>query len=135
MAELTLQATLEKLDDVLAFINENLEANHCTAKVRIQIDIAVEEIYVNIAHYAYNPEIGVATICVEVGGEPLHVTITFMDNGMPYDPLQKADPDTKAALEDRAVGGLGIFMVKKSMDDIYYAYENGKNILTLKKKL
>ncbi|MEG0909950.1 MAG: ATP-binding protein [Ruthenibacterium sp.] len=135
MAELTLLATLEKLDDVLAFLNENLEEHHCSVKVRVQIAIAVEEIYVNIAHYAYDQEIGTATIRVEVGGEPLQVSITFMDNGVPYDPLQKADPDTKATLQDRAVGGLGIFMVKKSMDDIYYTYENGKNILTLKKKL
>ena len=104
-------------------------------KAQMQIAIAVEEIYVNIARYAYHPEVGEATIRCEVGGEPLQVVIQFMDGGKPYNPLEKDDPDTTLGVEEREIGGLGIFMVKKSMDDISYTYADGKNILTIRKKL
>ena len=135
MAELTLQASLEKLDEVLAFVEENLEKNDCPMKVLMQVQIAVEEIFVNIAHYAYGSEQGTATIRAEVGGDPLQVIITFIDQGVPYDPLQKEDPDVTLSAEDRQIGGLGIFMVKKSMDDVKYEYSDGKNILTISKKI
>ena len=135
MAELTLQASLEKLDEVLAFVEENLEKNDCPMKVLMQVQIAVEEIFVNISHYAYDSEQGTVTIRVEVGGDPLQVIITFIDQGVPYDPLQKEDPDVTLSAEERQIGGLGIFMVKKSMDDMTYEYVNGKNILTICKKI
>ena len=135
MAELTLQASLEKLDEVLAFVEENMEKNECPIKVLMQVQIAVEEIFVNIAHYAYGSEQGTATIRAEVGGDPLQVIITFIDQGVPYDPLQKEDPDVTLSAEDRQIGGLGIFMVKKSMDDVKYEYADGKNILTISKKI
>jgi anti-sigma regulatory factor (Ser/Thr protein kinase) len=95
----------------------------------------VEEVYVNIAHYAYNPEIGGVTIRVQIEEEPLEIILTFIDKGKPYDPLAKEDPDVTLAVEDRQIGGLGIFMVKKSMDNISYEYNEGRNILTLKRKL
>ena len=104
-------------------------------KIQMQIDIAVEEIFVNIANYAYAPEIGTATVRVEVMGDPPSVDITFIDKGIPYDPLAKADPDVTLSAEERQIGGLGIFMVKKSMDDVKYAYLDGHNILTIKKGL
>lgn len=135
MAELTLQASLEKLDEVLAFVEENLEKNECPMKVLMQVQIAVEEIFVNIAHYAYDSGPGTATIRVEVGGDPLQVIITFIDQGIPYDPLKKEDPDVTLSAEERKIGGLGIFMVKKSMDDVKYEYTDGKNILTICKKI
>lgn len=135
MAELTLPATTDALEQVLAFVDKHLEENNCPMKAQLQIDLAVEEIYVNIAHYAYNPAVGPATICVEVGGEPLKVSITFMDQGIPYDPLKKADPDTSLSVDERDIGGLGIFMVKKTMDEIRYEYQDGKNILILNKKI
>ena len=135
MAELTLQASLEKLDEVLAFVEENLEKNDCPMKVLMQVQIAVEEIFVNIAHYAYDSEQGMVTIRVEVGGDPLQVIITFIDQGIPYDPLKKEDPDVTLSAEERKIGGLGIFMVKKSMDDVKYEYTDGKNILTICKKI
>ena len=135
MAELTLQASLEKLDEVLAFVEENLEKNECPMKVLMQVQIAVEEIFVNIAHYAYDSEQGMVTIRVEVGGDPLQVIITFIDQGIPYDPLKKEDPDVTLSAEERKIGGLGIFMVKKSMDDVKYEYTDGKNILTICKKI
>lgn len=135
MKEITVPATLEELDRVTEFINGELEAYGCSARVRMQIDIAVEEIYVNIAHYAYHPEVGEASVCCAVGGEPLQVIIQFADRGKPYNPLAKEDPDVSLSAEERDFGGLGIYMVKKSMDDITYDYEDGKNILTIKKNL
>ncbi|MEG0771064.1 MAG: ATP-binding protein [Clostridia bacterium] len=135
MAELTLGATLDELERVITFVDTELEAHNCPMKAQIQIDIAVEEIYVNIAHYAYNPEVGPATICVKVGGEPLQVTITFVDKGVQYDPIKKADPDISKNAEEREIGGLGIFMVKKSMDEIKYEYVDGCNILTIIKHI
>ncbi len=135
MKELTVSATLDNLSAVQDFIERELEQNDCPMKAIMQISVAVEEIYVNIAHYAYNPSVGKATIRCEVGGEPVHVTIQFMDSGTPFDPLAKKDADTTLSAEERGIGGLGILMVKKSMDQVDYAYESGKNILTIRKEL
>ena len=135
MKELTITATTENIEIVTNFVNEQLEAFGCPIKAQMQIDIAIDELFGNIAHYAYDPEIGEATVCVEVIEDPLAVTITFIDNGVPYDPLAKADPDITLSAEERQIGGLGIYMVKKSMDDITYEYKDGKNILAIKKKL
>ena len=135
MREMDIAATLENLDTVMAFVDQQLEEAGCSMKTQMQIDIAVEEVYVNIAHYAYNPEIGGVTIRVQIEEEPLEIILTFIDKGKPYDPLAKEDPDVTLAVEDRQIGGLGIFMVKKSMDNISYEYNEGRNILTLKKKL
>ena len=135
MREMDIAATLENLDTVMAFVDQQLEEVGCSMKAQMQIDIAVEEVYVNIAHYAYNPEVGGVTIRVQIEEEPLAVILTFIDKGKPYDPLAKEDPDVTLAAEDRQIGGLGIFMVKKSMDNVSYEYSEGRNILTLKKKL
>ena len=125
----------DNLDKVLAFVDEQLEATECSMKIQMQIDLAVEEIFVNIANYAYDPETGPATVRVDVTPDGTVVTITFVDNGVPYDPLAKADPDITLSAEQRDIGGLGIFLVKKNMDDVSYEYVNGSNILTLKKGL
>ncbi|MBR4416718.1 MAG: ATP-binding protein, partial [Victivallales bacterium] len=98
-----------------------------------QIDVALEEVFVNIAHYAYAPETGTATVRVKKGQG--RVTVTLIDSGRPYDPLKKTDPDVTLPAEDRQIGGLGIFMVKKTMDEITYQYKNGQNILTIKKTI
>ena len=135
MKELNIAATVENIDTVTDFVNEQLEALDCPLKAQMQIDIAIDELFGNIAHYAYNPEIGQATVRVEVIETPLAVVITFIDNGVPYDPLAKADPDTTLSAEERDIGGLGIYMVKKSMDDIIYEYKDGQNILKIKKYL
>ena len=135
MKELVIDALTDNLPQVLAFVDGELEAADCPMKIQMQIDIAVEEMFVNIAHYAYSPEVGTATVRVEVMGEPPAVDITFIDGGVPYDPLAKADPDITLSAEERQIGGLGIFMVKKSMDDVKYEYLDGHNILTLKKGL
>ena len=116
MKELTIAATVENIETVTDFINEQLESLDCPMKAQMQIDIAIDELFGNIAHYAYNPDVGEATVRVEVTEDPLAVVITFIDNGVPYDPLAKADPDTTLSAEEREIVGLGIYMVKKSMD-------------------
>lgn len=135
MKELIIDALTDNLPQVLRFVDEQLEAANCPMKIQMQIDIAVEEIFVNIAHYAYDPEVGTATVRVALTPDPLSVDITFIDDGVPYDPLAKADPDITLSAEERQIGGLGIFMVKKCMDDVKYEYLDGHNILMLKKGL
>ena len=135
MKELTVEAKVENLDEVIEFVDSQLEIYDCPMKIQTQIDIAVEELFVNIAHYAYKPETGSATLRVEVQEVPLSVIITFIDSGIPYDPLAKPDPDITLPAEEREIGGLGIYMVKKSMDNISYEYKDGKNILTIQKNL
>ena len=134
MNGLELEARAENLPKVLAFVDGELEQRDCPMKTQMQIDIAVEELFVNIANYAYHPEIGWASVMVEVLDDPLSVSVTFMDSGEPYDPLAKADPDTTLSAEERQIGGLGIYMVKKSMDEIAYEYKDGQNIRTIKKR-
>ncbi len=135
MDVLKIEAALDNLDEVLAFVDQRLEENDCPMKVQTQIDIAVEEIFVNIASYAYSPEKGNAEIGVEVSDDPLEVTIRFADSGIPYDPLAKEDPDITLPAEKRPIGGLGIYMVKKSMDNVEYEHKDGQNIFIIRKKL
>ena len=135
MKELDITAVLENLDTVLQFVDTHLEQADCSPKIQMQIDLAVEEIFVNIANYAYHPETGPATVRVEVRPDGSAVTITFIDHGVPFDPLAMEDPDVTLPSEQRKVGGLGVFLVKQNMDDIQYEYLNGSNILTLKKEL
>ncbi len=135
MKELTVDTVVENIPIVTDFVNEQLMLHNCPAKVQVQIDIAIDELFGNIAYYAYASDVGVATVRVEFVNEPHSVAITFIDHGVPYNPLKKDDPDTTLLAEERKIGGLGIYMVKKSMDDIFYEYKNGQNILTIKKKL
>lgn len=135
MKELVIEAKKTNLDAVLSFIDEQLGEAECSKKTRMTIDVAVEELFVNISSYAYDPKIGTAVVQVSVHNEPLSVEITFIDNGKPYDPLAKPDPDVTLDAEHRQIGGLGIFMVKNSMDDVQYEYKDGRNILTIKKVL
>jgi len=133
--ELLIEAETGNLAEVQTFVEERLEAADCPPKALMQINVAVEEIFVNIASYAYAPEKGSATVRVEVPESPVSVTITFIDHGVPYDPLARTDPDISLAAEERGIGGLGVFMTKKMMDDIAYEYRDGQNILTMKKNL
>ena len=133
--ELEIEAEVKNWDRVLAFINEHLEEANCPPKAEAQIALAAEEIFVNIANYAYRPEVGNATVRVEVMDNPVAVELTFMDQGKPYDPLKRDDPDITLPAEEREIGGLGIFLVKQTMDDVSYEYKDGRNILRLKKNL
>ena len=130
MKELWIEAKTENLDAVLQFVSEQLEASDCPVKSQTQIAIAVEEIFVNIAYYAYRPETGGVLIRVAVGDE---VVVEFEDEGKPYDPLEQDDPDISAVAEEREIGGLGVFMVKNIMDAVEYRREGDKNILLIKK--
>lgn len=133
MKELTVLAKTENLEQVLEFVNGLLEEKNSPVNLVFELDIAVEELFVNIAHYAYTPEIGEATI--QVLFEEDDVVITFIDRGIPYNPWAKKDPDITLSLEERQIGGLGIYMVKNSMDEVDYIYKDGKNIVTIKKNL
>lgn len=133
MNELTVEATPENIPVITAFVDELLEQYDCPMKAQAQIDIAIDELFGNIVRYAYHPEIGSATVQVEVMKEPLAVVITFIDQGKPYDPLAKEDPDVTLSAEEREIGGLGIYIVKQSMSEITYEYKDGRNILKIRK--
>ena len=133
--ELRIEADVKKLGAVQAFVSEQLEKARCSMKAQLQIAVAVEEIFVNIAKYAYGSEKGEATVQVEISGEPACVTIRFLDQGVPFDPLAKEDPDVTLSAADRRIGGLGIFLVRKTMDEMGYEYRGGQNILWIKKTI
>ena len=128
-----IKATRENLAKVNEAVEDFLADKPISFKTRTQIDLAVEEIYINIASYAYPDSEGNAEIILsENNGE---FVMTFIDEGVPYDPLAKPDPDTTLSASERQIGGLGIFLVKKIMASVTYKYEDGKNILTISKKL
>ena len=131
--KMTVDATVDNLSKVLAFIDEQLEANNCPMRVMLEIDVAAEEIFVNVASYAYTSGIGSVAIEVNFEEKPKAVAIRFIDSGIPYNPLEKEDPDVTLPAEKRGIGGLGVFMVKKSMDEVAYEYKDGNNHLTIRK--
>ena len=135
MKELMIEAAVDRLEEVLAFVDTALEELDCPMKAQMQIDVATEEIFVNVASYAYAP--GTGDVRIQIGADPgtRTFTVTFTDSGIPYDPLQKEDPDVTLSAEKRDVGGLGIFMVKKSMDRVAYRRENGQNIFRMEKQI
>ena len=135
MKKLVVDALTDNLDEVIGFVSGMVEEYDCPFRLVTAIELTVEEIFVNIAHYAYAPGTGKAEITADVGGDPLTLTVTFEDSGVPYDPLAKEDPDVTLPAAERQIGGLGIFLVKKNMDDVLYEYRNGKNVLTIIKKL
>ena len=132
--KLKIKATVDNLKDVSEFIEERMNAKDPSPKTSMQIMVAVEELYVNIAHYAYDSDGGEAEITVDFDGDD-NMIISFADWGKPYDPLARQDPDVTLGAEERQIGGLGVYMVKKSMDKFEYRYEDGKNISTIVKKL
>jgi anti-sigma regulatory factor (Ser/Thr protein kinase) len=132
MNELTIDARVGNLNMVVRFIAERLEAAGCSMKQQAQMTIAAEEVFVNIALYAYGQKGGSATVRVSVGDEAV---VEFEDGGRPYNPIEKKDPDITAGADKREIGGLGVFMVKKLMDSVEYRRDVEKNILTLRKKL
>ena len=135
MKSLTVPAKSEYVEEINAFVDAELEACDCPMLTQAEIELAIEEIFDNLASYAYHPAEGEAEVRCEILQDPLRVELQFLDSGKPYDPLAKEDADTSVeALEERE-GGLGILLVKKTMDDVSYVYENGKNILTIRKKL
>ena len=133
MQVLTVPARGDQLGRVMAFADEFLEGMDCPLKTQMQIDLSIEELFVNIANYAYPEKEGDAEIRIsEADGV---FSLTLIDSGVPYDPLQKPDPDVTLSAEKRQIGGLGIYLVKKNMDTVSYCYEDGKNVLTITKKI
>lgn len=110
-----------------------LEELGCPAKAKAQLDVAIDELFSNIARYAYAPGEGRATVRVEAFENPRAVELTFIDSGVPYDPLAREDPNTRLPIEKREAGGLGVFIVKKTMDAVSYEYADGQNILRIRK--
>ena len=135
MKELTVLATIENIPVVTAFIDEQLEALSCPLKAQMQIDVAIDELLSNIACYAYKDDTGGATVQFAFDASKSVVSITFIDRGFPFDPLEQDEPDITCPAEERSVGGLGIFLVRKTMDGMEYMYENGANVLTIYKKI
>lgn len=135
MDELTIAAKVENLQTVLDYIEERLGNSGVSMKLTMKILVAAEEIYVNIAHYAYGEGIGDVTIDLRISEENSQVEITFDDSGQEYNPLEKEDPDIGLSAAERQIGGLGIFMVKEMMSDVRYEYVNGHNRLTIVQNL
>lgn len=133
MKELTVEAIVEQIETVTEFVNAELEKLDCPMKARIQLDIAIDEIVSNIAYYAYGERTGTVTVRIEALQEENGVQLMFLDSGVPYDPLTRQDPDISAEIEERKEGGLGIFLVRKTMDDMKYEYKDGQNCLTIRK--
>ena len=135
MLELTVEAKIENIPKVTEFVDKILEEYDCPIKEQTQIDVALDEVLSNVANYAYEKKDGSVSINVDVSDDPRQVTITFTDDGMPYDPLKKEDPDITLGADERPIGGLGIFIVKKTMDDVIYEYKDGQNVLQIKKNI
>ena len=133
MKELRVEAKIDNLAAVQDFVGGFLEEMGCDMKTQLSIDIAVEEIFVNVASYAYGSGTGEATVRVTTETEPGSAEITVIDGGKAYNPLEKPDPDIGMGVEDREHGGFGVFMVKNAMDEVAYLREDGKNILRLRK--
>ena len=135
MKEITVDAMIENMNTVTAFVDDFLDQIACPMKSRIQINIVIYEIFVNICHYAYKDSVGAVTVRVESGNTPKAVFLTFTDNGIPYNPLDTEDPDITLSSEERKIGGLGIYLVKKNMDEMKYEYVNQQNRLWMEKRL
>ncbi len=135
MKELCVPAKLEQLDSVLSFVDSELHQAGCEETVKTQIMVAVEEIFTNISQYAYPKQEGRVTVQLQIIESPAIAQIEIIDQGVPYDPLERQDPNITLSVEKRDIGGLGIFMVKQMMDEVSYRYENKSNILTIRKAL
>ena len=136
MKEITVPANLDSIAVVTDSINAELETVNCSVRDRIQIDVVVDEVFGNIAKYAYDQEEGDATLLVEVSDEPCAISITFIDHGKPYNPLDNhKTPDTTLKAKERKIGGLGVYMTKKIMDEVTYEYKDQCNRLTIRKKI
>ena len=131
--EYSCAAVTDNLDEVMSFIETGLDECGCSFKTKMQIDVAVDEIFANVASYAYEGGAGEVTVRFEMIESPSGVKITFIDSGMAFDPLAKEDPELGGTAEERKIGGLGIFMVKKTMDDVSYERRDGRNIFSMTK--
>lgn len=135
LKSITVPAEIEYQDKVMDFVDEQLEKASASVESIAKTNIVLDEIFSNICQYAYTSDKGTVSVHCCVGGHPAFVSLVFRDKGKPFNPLNKADPDITADIEDREIGNLGIFMVKKIMDSVEYEYKNGENVLTMTKRL
>ena len=135
LKEVTVDAKIESVRVVTEMVDAELEAAGCLPGKQMQIDVAIDELVANIAHYAYPGKEGKATVRVERDTTGDVIRLTFIDSGIPYNPLLAAEPDVTLSAEERKIGGMGIFIVKKTMDRMDYRFENGQNILQIYKKI
>ena len=138
MAVKIFEAADENLEAVNDFIHEQIKPFSCQSQTLFQIDLAVEEIFVNISHYAYSPDKGTVQIDCSVektADAPAKLTVSFTDKGKAFNPLAKPDPDITLSVEEREIGGLGIFLTKKYMDSVLYERKDNQNILTFTKTI
>lgn len=135
MSEKTFSADDKALPEVIAFVENELEKACCPMKTAMSLTVAIEEMFVNVAHYAYPNGSGTATLAIKHNADKNEIMFRMTDSGVPFNPLEKPDPDVTLSAKERKIGGLGIFMMKKTMDEVFYANTNGENILTMIKKL
>ena len=135
MTNRTFPAKTEALPDILGFVEETLEGYGCPMKIQMAVCVAIEEVFVNVAHYAYGGGEGDMNLGIGFDEAKRAITFRMTDKGIPFDPLKKPDPDITLSAEEREIGGLGIFITKQTMDCVTYAYENGENILTMIKTI
>lgn len=133
--ELEIPADMEYLDQVMNLLESSLEEAEVEPQTAMKICVSAEEIFTNIASYAYDAEDGTAKVCCDISDDNSEVTVSFLDQGKQYNPLAKPDPDITLSVEERPIGGLGVYMTKKMMDDVSYEYRDGNNILIFKKKV
>ncbi len=135
MTNKTFLANIESLPEVLGFVEQKLDSFKCPMKIQMSICVAIEEVFVNIAQYAYLERNGDMTLYISFDEKSRDITFRITDKGVPFDPLKKPDPDITLSAEEREIGGLGIFIAKKTMDSLSYDYKNGENVLTMIKKI
>jgi sigma-B regulation protein RsbU (phosphoserine phosphatase) len=133
--EKTFSANIDQISDVMEFIENKLDEYDCSVKVKMSLTLVVEEIFVNICNYAYQDKHGYVKFIVEFTPSNRNFVLKLEDSGIPFNPLLKQDPDVSLSADERDIGGLGIFITKKIMDDINYCHNDGKNILTMTKKI
>ena len=132
MTEKIFPAEINELAAVTVFLEEELDKAEASPKLMVTFAVALEELFVNVAHYAYPGSKGTVKIGIDTSGDSIVVQLT--DSGIPFDPVAMPDPDITESAEERKIGGLGIYMVKKSMDSMTYEYKDNQNILTISKR-
>ena len=135
MKTLIVTADTKELDRVTAFVDGILEEADCPMEIQFRVELAVEEIFVNIASYAYGGSRGEVELKAQILPEPQRLELRFQDRGAPFDPLAKPDADTSPEATLNREGGLGILLVKKTMDEVRYTREKNQNLLTVVKNL
>lgn len=135
MKELAVEAVADNLQKVMDFMTGALSDKNCSTKTLLQMELVLEEIFINIASYAYDGDKRPVVMSVDFEEDPVAAVVSFRDKGTPYNPLDRADPDLALKLEKREIGGLGIFLVKKNVDAIWYEHINDENVLSFRKIL